>query len=192
MKLATGVLTGFLLLGLAVPAQAEEFGDVLRAMDQCSVISDKDQRLACYDQVSPQVKAAIARLPRTAPPTEAEQKSWFGFDFGDIFGSTPNQQTSPDKFGSDRLPTPPPAPGETAPPAPIESIGAKVAEFAYTPFGKFIVFLDDGQVWRQLEGDSDKANFRKGDTVTISRGFIGSYNLSIDGSAKMFKVKRVK
>lgn len=192
MKLGTAAVTGFLLLGLTAPVQAEEFGDVLRAMDQCSVIADKDQRLACYDQVSPQVKAAIARLPRTAPPTEAEQKSWFGFDFGDIFGSTPNQQTTPDTFGSDRLPAPPPKPGEAVPPGPIESIGAKVTEFAYTPFGKFIVFLDDGQVWRQLEGDSDKANFRSGDTVTISRGFIGSYNLSIDGSAKMFKVKRVK
>jgi hypothetical protein len=192
MKLWIGIAAGFVAWGMSLPALAENAGDVLRAMDQCSTITDKDQRLACYDQLSTQVKSAIAGLPRTAPPTEAEQKSWFGFDFGNIFGSAPAQQTTPEQFGSDKLPQQPPKPGEEAPPAPIESIGARVTEFAYTPFGKFIVFLDSGQVWRQIEGDADKANFRKGDTVTISRGFIGSYNLSIDGSSKVYKVKRVK
>lgn len=183
---------GMVLLVSVSGAWADDYGDVLRAMDSCAGMTDNAQRLACYDKISPQVKAEIARMPRTAPPTEAEQKSWFGFDFGNLFGSEPNQQSTPEKFGAENLPAPPPKPGEAPPPEPIDSISAKVTDFAFTPFGKFIVFLDDGQVWRQLEGDTDKANFSKNDKVTISRGLIGSYNLVIDGSVKTFKVKRVK
>jgi hypothetical protein len=56
-----------------------------------------------------------------------------------------------------------------------------------------VVFLDNGQIWQQLQGESEHANFsRSGDTVTISRGFIGSYNLQINDSHKVFKVKRIK
>ncbi|HWA89069.1 MAG TPA: hypothetical protein VG889_03475 [Rhizomicrobium sp.] len=190
MKLSIAAATVF--LGLVSVAQADEYGDVLRAMDACAGMTDGAQRLACYDKVSPQVKATLARMPRTAPPTADEQKSWFGFDFADLFGSTPNQQTTPDKFGGENLPAPPPKPGEAPPPEPIDSITAKVTDYAFTPFGKFIVFLDSGQVWRQVEGDTDKASFTKDATVTISRGFIGSYTLQIGDSAKTFKVKRVK
>ena len=77
----------------------------------------------------------------------------------------------------------------------LESISAGVSDYAYTPLGKFIVFLDNGQVWRQIPGDADRAMFRKtakDNAVTISRGFVGSYNMTINGSAKVFKVTRVK
>jgi len=164
-----------------------------------AAIADKDQRLACYDQLSPQVKSALLTPPQghEGPPTPEEQKSWFGFDLGNLFGTAPSRQTTPEKFGSENLAPPPPKPGEAPPPPmpePIDSIGAKVTEVAYTAFGKFIVFLDNGQVWRQVEGDADHAMFDKngGDTVTISRGALGSYTLTIGDSAKTYKVKRVK
>jgi hypothetical protein len=57
------------------------------------------------------------------------------------------------------------------------------------------VFLANGQVWRQLQGDADRARFRtnpKDNTVTISRGAFGSYSLTLNGSDKVFKVTRVK
>ncbi len=114
-----------------------------------------------------------------------------------MFGSAPAQQTTPDKFGSEALQaTPPPqqpAAEEPPPPEAIDSITAKVTEYSYTPFGKFIIFLDNGQVWRQVEGDSDKADFHGSDnTVAISRAVLGSYALSINSSSKTFKVKRIK
>ncbi len=193
MNLRIGIAAGAFLF--VSPALADSRDEVLRAMERCAGISDKDQRLACYDQLDPQVKSALATPPKTldAPPTAEEQKSWFGFDFGNLFGSAPAQQSTPEKFGSESLPAPPPVPGEPPPPGPIDSISAKVTDYAFTPFGKFIVFLDNGQVWRQLQGDADRATFPKGDVVvTVSRGVLGSYNLQIGDSAKAFKVKRVK
>jgi hypothetical protein len=171
--------------------------DVLEAIGRCAAIAEKEARLACYDGLAPRVRDALAAPPALLPgnraPTDEEQRSWFGFDLGGLFGSSPSQQTTPGQFGSDRLPTTH-AKEETAAAA-VDSITAGLTDVAYTPFGRFIVFLENGQVWRQIEGDADRATFKKpakDNRVTISRGFIGSYNLVINDSAKMYKVTRVK
>ena len=196
MKKALTAVTCALFLALPATAKAGPAADVLKAMGQCAAVADEHERLACYDKLAAQAAQVLAQMPpapHAGPPTAEEQKSWFGFDLGGLFGNSPAQQTTPEKFGSENLPAKPPAPGEAPPPPPLESISATVTDFAYTPFGQFIVFLDNGQVWRQIEGDTDHANFdRKGSTVTISRGWLGSYGLTIAGSDKVFKVKRVK
>jgi hypothetical protein len=193
MNLRIGAAMALLVLSLSIPAQAGVRDEVLRAMDQCAMITDKDKRLACFDQLSVQVKQAIAEGPRTGPPTAEQQKSWFGFDFGDIFGG-PGQQTTPQQFGSEHLPAPPLKEGEPPPEGPIDSITANVTDYALNPFGKFVVFLESGQVWKQIGGESDLANFKKsgGNIVLISRGMLGSYNMQINGSNRVFKVKRIK
>jgi hypothetical protein len=194
VKQRIAAVTCVLLIGLPLGARAESTADTLRALDQCAALADEHQRLGCFDQLGPQVKAALARMgAASGPPTAQEQKNWFGFDLGGLFGNSPAQQTTPDKFGAERVAAPPPTPGEPPPPEAIDHITAKVTDFSYTPFGKFIIFLDNGQVWRQVEGDSDKADFdRSGDTVTIERAMLGSYGLKINDSSKIYKVKRVK
>ncbi len=70
-----------------------------------------------------------------------------------------------------------------------------MTDYSYTPFGKFIVFLDNGQVWRQQDGDSDRAHFSgdpRDNKVLISRGAFGSYNLQLNDAHHQFKVVRVK
>jgi hypothetical protein len=191
-------------LFFAVPALAADQREVLEALGKCAGLADDKARLACYDGLAPQVKdalsappAAVASAQPPGPPTEEQQKSWFGFDVGGLFGTAPAQQTTPQQFGSDKLPPPPPPPPGTTPaqPPPIDSITAGVTDYAINPFGKFIVFLDNGQVWKQEQGDADRAQFRKNpkdNKITISRGFIGSYNMTLNDSTKVYKVTRVK
>ena len=101
---------------------------------------------------------------------------------------------TPQQFGGENLPPPPPKEGEAPPPGPLDSITANVTDYAINPRGKFVVFLEGGEVWQEVQGDPDPAMFRKsgGNTVTISRGMLGSYNLQINDSKKVFKVKRLK
>jgi hypothetical protein len=182
----------------AFPARAQApTQDLLEALGRCAAIADDHARLACYDAMSPRLKDALAAPPASLPgnraPTAEEERSWFGFDLGNLFGANPAQQTTPQQFGSDKLPETK-AKEETAALA-VDSISAGLTEVSYTLTGKFILFLDNGQVWKQIEGDVDRAVFRKlakDNKVTISRGFIGSYNLTINDSAKVFKVTRVK
>ena len=183
----------------ALAAGPDEAGGnaLLRAMSHCAALTDGAARLACYDGLAPRVNAALAGEPAavaTRAPTKEEQKSWFGFDVGDLFGSSPATQTTPQQFGVENTEA---ARTERESPQAnqIESISAGVTEYAYNPFGKFIVFLDNGQVWKQVPGDADRARFKRkaaDNTVAISRGFIGSYNLSINGSNRIYKVTRIK
>jgi hypothetical protein len=191
--ICAAVLMGFPTIALAGPRD-----DVLEALGKCAAVADDKDRLACYDALTPRVKDALAVPPESLShePTKEEQKSWFGFDFGALLnGDGSPKQTTPAQFGSDTVAAPPQAAGAPPPDEEIESITAGVVDYSFTPFGKFIVFLDNGQIWRQVEGDSDQARFLKNakdNKVAISRGMIGSYNLQINDSARIFKVKRVK
>jgi hypothetical protein len=180
-------------------------------MAKCAAIADSMARLACYDALSPTLKAAQSAPPpvvaATPPPAgtapaavapPADNRPWY--DPGRIFGVSPREQTTPQQFGGENLQAPPPPPGtpQTAantPPPALDSITATVTDYSFNPYDKFVVFLDNGQIWKQLESDSGgKARFLKGEknTVTISRGFIGSYNLTVNDSDAVFKVTRVK
>jgi len=157
--------------------------------------------LNCFDAAAPHLRDALNAPPETLshPPTKEEQESWFGFNWGSIFGTSPDKQTTPQQFGSDQIPAPAtpaaPEPGAPPPPEVVDSISATLTDYSFTPFHKFIIFLNNGQVWRQIQGDSEIAHFSRAaadNTVTIERGTLGSYNLRINDSNKVFKVTRVK
>jgi hypothetical protein len=251
---------------LAFTAEAGAAETLASAIGNCSAQTDDKLRLACYDQVAAQLKAAAAAQPPAqvaAQPPKQESAwydvgGWFGgssstaqqttpsefgsenlprqaavapaapaatatpatpaaapapaptqtaaqpqkqegawYDVGGWFGGTtpkpPQQQTTAADFGSENLPAPPAAPG-MAPPEPLEEITAEVTDVAINFYGRFIVTLDNGQMWRQTDSDTERARFSKSgkNKVVISRGLLGSYNLVIEGRTAMFKVKRIR
>ena len=139
-----------------------------------------------------------AQTPAAGTPVGApagDNRAWY--DPSRIFGVSPQAQTTPQQFGSENLAAPPPPPGQhasAAPPPPLDSITATVSDYSFNPYGKFMVVLENGQIWRQLQGDSGTAHFNKGEknTVVIERGMLGSYNLTINDSVKTYKVERLK
>jgi len=91
--------------------------------------------------------------------------------------------------------------GKPPPPPEITQITATVLELSRTSRGRSIFVLDNGQVWRQLDGDD--ANVQEpqpGKTmkVAIEMNFVGSllggysYNLTIEGRNGLIRVRRVK
>jgi hypothetical protein len=61
--------------------------------------------------------------------------------------------------------------------------------------GLFTATLDNGQVWRQMPGDVQKARWKKpaaGYAVTVARGALGSTNFSVQDQPILFKVERVR
>jgi hypothetical protein len=208
MNIARAVVVAALAAAPCV-AHADPRQDLIDGMTKCAAIADSMARLACYDALNPTLRAAQSAPPpvvaSTPPPTNApaaaapvDNRPWY--DPNRIFGVNPREQTTPEQFGGENLQAPPPPPGtpqsaaNTPPPA-IDSITATVTDYSFNPYDKFVVFLDNGQIWKQIESDSGgKARFLKGEknTVTISRGFVGSYNLSVNDSSTVFKVTRVK
>jgi hypothetical protein len=171
------------------PALAASPHEMLDLLAKCSEISDATQRLTCYDQLAPQLRETVAAAKKPEERTAEEKETLFGFDFGGIFGSIEGP-TTPEEFGKSQIP-----PTEAEEAQVLDSISAGVTEYAMTPYGKFIVFLDNEQAWRQLDSDAGVVHFEreaKDNKVAISRGVLGSYNLKINDQNQIFKVKRIK
>jgi hypothetical protein len=77
--------------------------------------------------------------------------------------------------------------GGTAPPAAVSPLTA----VAHDSQGAFIVTLQNGQVWRQVDPDDrPKPRFRTGEKITIVPGALWTYGLKTEGNAHSYKVER--
>jgi hypothetical protein len=162
-------------------AHADPAVDALTEMAKCADVADPVERLKCFDRAAPLAKSALA--PATKAAAERKEKGfldWFGFS------KPPTPPKTAEEYGK---PAPPPGPEE------VKEITAGVLEFARTPRGEAIFILQNGQVWRQIAGDNTIVRDPSPGQpmkVTIENGFLGSYNLTIEGRPGLVKVTRIK
>ena len=175
----------FITVFAAGHAYADAAHDALEEIAKCADIKDSAERLKCFDAAVPRAKSVLAAPPLPAPPDKAKDEAGSVQVFGFPRPDKPVVKT--EDFGK------PPAPPEE--PKEITEITSAVLEFAKNPRGKAVFILQNGQVWRQLDADSTNVlEPSLGDTmkVTIEKGFLGSYNLTIDGRNGLIKVTRLK
>ena len=167
----------FLGAFLPTPVCADATRDALTEIAKCADIPDSSARLKCFDAAVPGARSALAT------PVRADQEGglleWFGF-------SRPKKPvTKPEDFGK------PPQSG----PDEMTQMSATVLEFARTARGRALFVLDNGQVWRQLDGDDTvilEPLPGKTMKITIALGMLGNYNLTIEGRNSAVRVSRLK
>jgi hypothetical protein len=173
---------------VAAPAQADPARDALAEIAKCSDIPAAADRLQCYDAAAQGAKTAMStpapvveRQVAAQPGQEEEEGggvlSWFGLE---------RPVTKTEDFGKPPVPT---GPKE------IKQISANVIEFAKNAYGRSIFILDNGQVWKQVDGDlTEVRDPSKSETmkVTIETGMFGSYSLKVSDRTGIVKVRRVK
>lgn len=174
---AIGIVTCALLCAIWIsPAQAAG----LKSLLACRKISARDARLACFDRESatlagtPSVTAvpatvtsAPAPAAASAPPLNPQQ----------TFGLPPMQVVEREE-AAEHLPRQ------------LDRLSAHIAAMGRAGDGRQIFTLDNDQVWAQLEPD-ENLSAKSGDVVTISRGWLGSYWLSLQ-SHEGCKVTRLR
>lgn len=174
---------------IAVPAHADPARDTLAKVAKCADIAGAVERLQCYDEAAAEAKTAMSAPAAAMPQQQAavEEKNeggileWFGLE-----GKKP--VTKPEEFGK------PPAPVASGSKE-ITEISSDVLELAKNAYGRSVFILSNGQVWKQIDGDTTEVRDPgKGELmkVTIEKGLFGSYSLSIDGRRGIVKVRRVK
>ena len=77
----------------------------------------------------------------------------------------------------------------------IDEIESVAAEVGKTLRGKILVVLENGQIWRQIDGDSSSPYIPRdgaGLPVTIKKGAFGSYFVKVGKARDTFKARRIK
>lgn len=166
-------LAAGLLASGGVAAQIEGF-------KACASVSDGAKRLACYD-------AALAAVDSQAAARLAEQRR-----MAEVAAARAAEEAKARKeqerlaaFGAQGTLKSAEADDES-----VKQISANIAELNEGVSG-FVVTLDNGQVWRQIEART-LPPVRVGDAVTIRKGMIGGYRLTFERQQRTIPVKRVK
>lgn len=141
-------------------------GDPLpEALRTCSSIKRNSERLACYDR-------SVEQLSTSAPDSSVTFKPSPEAMFG---------TTSADAR---------PAPSSTAERQELATLTARVSRLDRDGEGMYVIELDNGQSWRQLNGPKTLL-LKEGDEVTISRGALNSFRLATR-NGRAAKVRRIR
>ena len=175
------------LVLLSSSAFADIRDDVLAGMQRCQSIPDDRTWLDCTYGAQQPMRAKLGLPPapdfqlRLVPPAAG-----------------PQQHFVPPAAGpaTVRAGSPAPLPRHkasifqiltgTAQPVAISPL----VSISYDTHGAFLVTLQNGQVWHQIDSDfSNKPRFKVGAKATIIPGAMGSYNFKTDQESRMYKVE---
>jgi len=185
------------------PADNSVRYSVMSGAFRCNGVADDRQWLDCFYGaaqpmraqlgLSPAPQARVATLEgrpmvpaenlQVMPATRKKRGGWFS----DMFeGDDGQPKTTEQQFGK-------PTPDKVGASADVDHVVSRMAAYSFDNHGMFTATLANGQVWRQLSGDTDYAVWKKpaiNYIVSISRGWFGSYNFQVKDNPGMFKVQR--
>jgi hypothetical protein len=214
------IFSGLFLL-VASAACADPRDDALSAVQRCSSVSDKGQRLACYDSAAVRVPGALRAPPPMIAPVPAPMSAsapapvyasaapapgvpapvpharhsngFLDKLFGDG-GPKRAPQTTVAQFGSESVANG----GSHAYPQAmdqdtIDAISARLASYDLSS-GFLVATLDNGQVWRQVSGEPlGHLTYAAPQYVaTISRGGSGAYSMKLTRLGRSLPVRRIR
>jgi hypothetical protein len=145
------------------------------ALLACRSIAAAPARLSCFDRESAALAAAVRSGAR--PASAAATPAARGLSPQQTFGLAPMQVVARAQ-AAERLPRQ------------LDRLSAHIAALGRAADGREIFALDNHQVWSQLVPD-ENVTARTGEAVTISRGWLGSYWLSLP-SRQGCKVTRLR
>jgi hypothetical protein len=186
----------FLMAALIAGGESCRAEGTLSSLLACRDVADAGARLACFDRESAAMASPGAAVAATAPaaaaPAAAAPAAAAPAAAAAAAAVTPPGPVLDPKqqFGlpEREVARQQVAAGARAPD--VAKVQARVVGLALTGDGRTVVSLDNDQVWRQLAADADLF-LKLGDTVTISRAFLGSFWLATP-TKRGSKVTRVR
>jgi hypothetical protein len=152
----------------------------------CTSEKDSLARLVCFDREVAKYTQSAARVaptpavpPVMAPPDRrvVETPPQVASPKHDEFGLNPSIERKRDQTRAEE---------DRA----LKELHAAITKVATKPYGEFILTLDNGQVWEQLER-SETFIIKAGDGIVIKKAKLGSFLLTADSGATT-RVRRVR
>jgi hypothetical protein len=168
-----GLKRAFALAALGVLAAGPVLGEdaksqrapTVQALIDCKKIEDSAQRLACYDTSVSKLQEAEASGDLVTADREqrrAARRLAFGFNL-------------PSMSFLDR--------GDK--PEEVKKVTLKVASAGHNKEGAWVIRMEDGAVWRQVDEEVLSRPPHTGSTAVVEKGVLGAYFMRIDGGFNM-------
>ena len=168
----------------AFNAHAETVAD---AMEKCRNTDNSLKRLICYDNIAKSLNqyeganAQVSQLQAYRTESAPKPMPQAQATIPPVANKPAEVQKPENDFGLEH---------RRDLSAEASEISLTIASFKDSLRGKKIITFSDGSVWHQ--SDSTYLKIEEGQQVSIERGLLGSFYLSVEGINKRMKVKRVK
>jgi len=170
LLLVAGGVLAFAVPSLAADPPAKRAGVYQKVLD-CRTITDPTARLACYDQAAAQFEQAetsgqVVVVDRAQ--MREVRRQVFGFSVPSISLFTRGEREEE-----------------------VNTLASTVTAARQDPYGKWVITIEGGAVWKQTETAELVRRPKPGSKVEIRRGALGAFFMNVDGQ-KAIKVERVK
>lgn len=171
----------------------------------CQQAPDAEARIACLEAALRQQGATPATAPESSSPGREEGQGtmarvggiigainpFSGGESGERTGVVSSQDAAADRFGAAQVAA---RAASRAPDTPSEQLAARVRAVSVVPYQRLAVTLDNGQVWRQINGDRQRINERhvRDNSVNIWETQLGGYQMRFNDIARTIRVERIR
>jgi len=75
-----------------------------------------------------------------------------------------------------------------------KALGMVIAKYEWVPYERLVVTFENGQVWRQIKGDTTRirTNLERNQTADITESGLGGYKLRLNEIRRTIRVERVR
>ncbi len=163
----------FIIFGNIVLVSAHAQADQFQSILDCTKIMEDQKRLACFDAVSKKLVNSGVNIVK-AKPTKEEKIADFGKK--QLSRSPVKKVQQAQKKEEEKE---------------LKAIKLTVVDVAYTLTKKFVLFMENGQIWRQKEGKRVRLPKKKFE-VEIKKGMVGGFTMTVPTKKSLIRVFRLK
>lgn len=171
-----------LLLAVAAAAPAvalasDETPPMVKRLLDCRSVADRDSRLACFDEQAATVAGALAKqdiVVADRTQIRKARRSVFGLSLPSLdglFGSREHDGAGKEEEG-------------------VSEIQATIAHATPDRDGKWLIVLEDGARWMQIDTNQLPRDPKPGRPIRIRKAAMGSFLANVDGQIAI-RVRRV-
>ncbi|MCR5872989.1 hypothetical protein LRS10_01525 [Phenylobacterium sp. J426] len=155
---------------LAQP-KAEGRAALVQRLSDCRKLGEDPARLACYDQATAALEQAEAKGDIVVVDREQArtvQRQAFGFSLPSLSVFDRGEEKEA-----------------------VDNVTGKITSARMDGAGKWVLKLEDGAVWQQIDVQELSLYPKAGQSVTIRKATLGSFLASVEGR-RAFRVRRVE
>ncbi len=171
------------------PGEGPDWAQDAERVFACRQLADPAEKLACFEREVAALETAVRGrdvLVLDREDVSEARRGLFGFNLPDIplFGSGDDDEDEGEDEGERDG-------GDTGQGEDIDRLEARLVRASETATGRWLIQLDTGARWQQIDDTRMLREPRPDDTVVIRKAALGSYLASI-GGARAIRVRRVE